>query len=793
MGLLTTRLYKASVVRWLKKMVRKLPQIFYPESGSDKNQEINELKTRLASCEECLNQVLRSSSWRLTSIPRRLVDKIRTLPGRKCCIKACASLKRSFGNRFWAAAKIAQSEGTVFLLRKAISKITWHMPANQKLKLVPRVANKTPITNRLFAIDIVICIHNALSDVEKCLESVLKNTMPPYNLILIDDGSDDETRDFLREFVECQPFLLLRNDTALGYTKAANIGLKNSKSKMVALLNSDTLVTQCWIEKLAACMSSNPDIGIAGPLSNTASWQSVPEIMNSDGDWSENKLPAQWSVDQYAESVADSAPSAYPIVGFLNGFCLLIKREVLDQVGLFDEKIFAAGYGEENDFCLRVQEHGWKLAIANNAYVFHSQSKSYTGERRLKLAKAADISLSRKHGSKKILTKLDETRFNPLLKAVRARCLYIEARQTIRQEALTRFEGRRLLFLLPVGTPGGGSNVVINEILALRKMGIDARIANLAQNQKLFDKFHEKLNIPILYIEASTALVHHAYEFDAIIATLYSSVFWLQALPSAVAERVVYGYYIQDYEPEFFDKGSEEYEQAMRSYTCLKNMRIFTKTLWNRNMVLTGTKISPVVVGPSYDYDLFYPSEASWKSPKIKIVAMVRPFTPRRNPGLTMRILKKLKQSFENLIDISIFGVDPSDPSYLQLDVNFSHKNYGILPPEEVAHLMRDAEIFLDLSQYQAMGLTAIEAMASGVCVVGPIKGGLNEIIKNEFNGLLVDTSNEDCCFQAAALLIKNSNLRKAISDEAISSVVRYFPERAALNILNALFAAHPA
>jgi len=772
-------------------MVRKLPQSFYPESGSNRDQEINELKTRLASCEERLNQVLRSSSWRLTSIPRRLADKIRTIPESKHCIKACASLKRSFGNSFWAAAKIAQSEGTVFLFRKAIGKMIWKMPANQKSRLMPRTTHKMPITNRLFAIDIVICIHNALSDVEKCLESVLKNTTPPYNLILVDDGSDDETRDFLRKFTDCQPFLLLRNETALGYTKAANIGLKNSKSKMVVLLNSDTLVTQYWIDNLATCISSSPGIGVAGPLSNTASWQSVPEIMNSHGDWSENKLPAQWSVDQYAESIAHTAPSAYPIVGFLNGFCLMIKKEVLDRVGLFDEKIFLAGYGEENDFCLRVQEHGWQLAVANNAYVFHSQSKSYSNERRLKLAKAADISLSRKHGSQKILSRLDETRLNPLLKAVRARCLYIEDRHKIMQEALARFEGRRLLFLLPAGTPGGGSNVVINEILALRKMGVDARIANLAQNQKLFDKFHGKLDIPILYLESQACLVNHAYEFDAIIATLYSSVFWLEALPSAVAERVIYGYYVQDYEPDFFDQESKEFEQALHSYTCIKDIRVFTKTLWNRNMVLNGTKVSAKVVGASYDYELFYPAEIVRNSPKVKIMAMVRPFTPRRNPGLTMRILKKLKQSFKNQIEVSIFGVDSSDPSYSNLEIDFAHRNYGILATEEVAHLMRDTDIFLDLSQYQAMGLTAIEAMASGACVVGPIKGGLCEIIKHEFNGLLVDTSNEDCCFQAAALLVKNRSLRNAISDEAISSVVRYFPERTAFNILNVLFSAN--
>ena len=102
-------------------------------------------------------------------------------------------------------------------------------------------------------IDIIIPVNNALLDVRKCLGSVEKSLLEgKHNLIIVDDGSDEETKEYLREFatIRNRYVTLIRNESTQKYTKSANIGLKASTSDYVILLNSDTVVSLNWTKKL---------------------------------------------------------------------------------------------------------------------------------------------------------------------------------------------------------------------------------------------------------------------------------------------------------------------------------------------------------------------------------------------------------------------------------------------------------------------------------------------------------------------------------------------------------------
>ena len=135
-----------------------------------------------------------------------------------------------------------------------------------------------------------------------------------------------------------------------------------------------------------------------------------------------------------------------------HGFCFMIKTTVLEQIGLLDEKAFPQGYGEENDLCLRVSEAGFKLAIADNCYVFHAKSKSFGSERKEALSKAGHQKLIEKHGEL-FHNKLEKTKTNPSLNQIRAQLnSYI---QTIVQD--TSPYDLKILFLLPVKGGGGGA------------------------------------------------------------------------------------------------------------------------------------------------------------------------------------------------------------------------------------------------------------------------------------------------------------------------------------------------
>ena len=248
--------------------------------------------------------------------------------------------------------------------------------------------------------DIVICVHDALDDLKRCLDSVIRNTPESCKLILVNDGSEPETTRFLKQFTEMDSIrcILLTNKTARGYTKAANQGLMASSAEQVILLNSDTIVTPQWIERLTECNASNPAIGIVGPLSNAASWQSVPKRFDPVGDWAVNTLPDGYPLDKMSELIYQVSSKRFPRVAFVNGFCFLVTRSLIQSIGLLDEQAFPDGYGEENDNCLRAAKAGFELAIADHVYVYHAKSRSYSHERRLKLARQGSKALAKKHG-----------------------------------------------------------------------------------------------------------------------------------------------------------------------------------------------------------------------------------------------------------------------------------------------------------------------------------------------------------------------------------------------------------
>lgn len=650
------------------------------------------------------------------------------------------------------------------------------------------------LTTHTESVDIIVCIHNAPNDVRNCLHSVLAYTEPPYRLILVDDGSQEETASFVRNFAQEQGVTLIRNEQAKGYTLAANQGLRASTADYAVLLNSDTIVTPQWIDRMIRCARSSDTIGVVGPVSNTASWQSVPVIFNEEGDWADNPLPEGMSINDMGRLVAQNSGCQYPTVGFLNGFCYMIRRQVLDTVGIFDEETFAKGYGEENDYSLRVHAAGWQLAVADDAYVFHAQSRSYSSERRKTLSKLAGEALSRKHGDAAIGHGVVITRDNPALMALRARIqtAWDDYTQTGAGQP-SPWEGRQILFLLPVTSSGGGGNVVIQEARSLIKQGIDARLVNLQRHQHWFEFHHPNLGVPVEYIESPQQLDNLLDYADAVVATLYLTVEWIaESFQRRNEQRVIPAYYIQDFEPYFFDQGDQEYTRAWNSYTGLPGLVRLTKTQWNRNELVTKRQVDAHVVGCSYDERLFMPSLPKSAGEPVRIIAMVRPSTPRRSPELTLKVLKTLHERLGERVQLSFFGVPADDIHLAKMDTAFPHNCLGELSPEGVADAMDRHDIFLDFSSYQAMGLTALEAMACGVAVVAPVAGGAGEFIVTEENGLLVDTRDAQACIDAAMRLATDHELRLRLAGQAMTQAPQYGANRAAQRFAQLLFTSEP-
>ncbi len=285
--------------------------------------------------------------------------------------------------------------------------------------------SKRPVANYLEelsvkpTVDIILPVYNALDDVKACIASLYYHNTYPFNLIIIDDCSEHETQQWLREEQKRRDFTLLRNTQNLRFTKTVNKGFKESRSEFVVLLNSDTIVTAYWLEKILLCFQSDDLTGIVGPLSNAASWQTVPVREDREnGGWLVNEIPEGYTLEQMGHLVETVSSRMYPQVPSVNGFCYTIRREVINKIGTLDEEYFPTGYGEEDDFSIRARKAGFNIRVADDTYVFHAKSKSYTKEVRKVLTVGGRKSLDKKHGKEEIERLIANWKAEPHLPAI---------------------------------------------------------------------------------------------------------------------------------------------------------------------------------------------------------------------------------------------------------------------------------------------------------------------------------------------------------------------------------------
>tara|TARA_Y100000588_G_scaffold248390_1_gene262852 strand:+ start:4670 stop:8122 length:3453 start_codon:yes stop_codon:yes gene_type:complete len=221
-------------------------------------------------------------------------------------------------------------------------------------------------------VTIVIPVYNAIEEVKNCLDSLIRNTNIGHNievLVLNDCSPDKMVKPELNKYKDVLGIRVKHNFRNLGYTKNVNKGVKLAKGRDVVLLNSDTMVTPNWIRNLMSAAYQDDKVGTVTAVSNNSGAFSVPKSGTND-------IPVNISVDSLSRIVSHTN-GGYVDVPTGNGFCLYIKRELLDSIGGFDEEKFPMGYGEENEFCMRAVESGWSNIVDTKTYIYHKRSASF--------------------------------------------------------------------------------------------------------------------------------------------------------------------------------------------------------------------------------------------------------------------------------------------------------------------------------------------------------------------------------------------------------------------------------
>jgi GT2 family glycosyltransferase len=276
------------------------------------------------------------------------------------------------------------------------------------------------------SVTIGVCVHNSLDVVRPCLEAAIASRGEGDVIVIVDDCSAEATAAYLEGFAAGHPRVrLIRNPENLGYTRSANLILRSAGTNWIVLLNSDTVLPRRALAKLIAAGERFPRIAIVGPLSNAASWQSVPRLVDPSGGFMVNELPRGRTIEDMDAICESAALPDVTFVPFVNGFCFAIRRSALDRIGVFDEQAFPVGYGEEDDLALRAADAGLVCALATDTYVFHVKSASFSHEGRRAHVAAGARALHMKHGKRRIEKASTYMRQHHGLEALRAR---IEAR-----------------------------------------------------------------------------------------------------------------------------------------------------------------------------------------------------------------------------------------------------------------------------------------------------------------------------------------------------------------------------
>lgn len=216
---------------------------------------------------------------------------------------------------------------------------------------------------------IIILCYNGLHLTRMCLESIEKFTPEPHEIILVDNGSKDGTTDFLKGYAEKHSHVkLIMNTENKGYAAGNNQAISMAQGSYIVLLNNDVVVTEGWLGRMIDHMGSHKDIGMVGPVTNSVSGiQLIPNVPYGNNLEQMHKFARELS----QRNRGRTEPSLR-----LVGYCLLVKKEVLDIVGGLDEG-YKTGNFEDDDLCLRSSIAGYRNIVAKDVFVHHFGSMTF--------------------------------------------------------------------------------------------------------------------------------------------------------------------------------------------------------------------------------------------------------------------------------------------------------------------------------------------------------------------------------------------------------------------------------
>jgi GT2 family glycosyltransferase len=236
-------------------------------------------------------------------------------------------------------------------------------------------------------VSVVVPCCGQLEYTRQCVASLVRHSRRPYELIFADVGSLDGTADYLAGVAAAAPVRVevVQALTESGFRATATDALSRAHGEYIVWLNNDTIVADGWLQQMVALCSGHERIGMVGPMSNYApALQRVGPVpyrigsrkkppSNGEDPSDRHRLDTE-TVDRFAREWREQYKGQWFLVERLGGFCLLIKRAVLEGVGFFDEQA-EKGIFDADALSGRIRQAGYYLACCRDLFIHHFGSR----------------------------------------------------------------------------------------------------------------------------------------------------------------------------------------------------------------------------------------------------------------------------------------------------------------------------------------------------------------------------------------------------------------------------------
>jgi len=347
-----------------------------------KDQQVQDLEELAQSLR--LKNRLKKLIKSILSVPKNMLNVLKTIQNNPAVLKKVFYyLKR--GEISYLLSKTKEKSGKNLVEAIKLTKIDPN-------KYFKKFDAKNYLLNDI-TIDIIIPVYNGYEFLNPLFDSIEKNTISQYRLIVVNDCSPDErVKPLLLKRLEKHPSaIFIDHKINEGFVKSVNEAYSNTSNHFL-ILNTDTEVPAFWMERLMYPIVHMDKIASTTPFTNSGQIASFPNFI------ADNEIFEGMSVDALDSVFRNIDPKDfYEEVPTGVGFCMGVNYSLIQEIGFFVEEEFGKGYGEENDWCQRAIQNGYKNLMVPNLFVYHKHGGSFSAEEKESLMKENAIKLLNKH------------------------------------------------------------------------------------------------------------------------------------------------------------------------------------------------------------------------------------------------------------------------------------------------------------------------------------------------------------------------------------------------------------